>query len=194
MDARRKHWMAALGLFLVWVAALGAMAVFSAPADAARPPKGPCSPLRCDGLVADPEASPRSRIDGRAGLPESEVVAAYQILAQVNRQFGNLRSMRRELRRFLAEDYARGGAVTLLDLGSGPVTFPGTCRRAREPWGCRSRRHARSRPNGGRACPGRGVDRRPWQCASASRLPMGRLTWSPRSRWLITLAVPSSVA
>ena len=29
MDARRKRWMAALGLFLVWVAALGAMAVFS---------------------------------------------------------------------------------------------------------------------------------------------------------------------
>jgi hypothetical protein len=29
MDARRKRWMAALGLFLFWVAALGAMAVFS---------------------------------------------------------------------------------------------------------------------------------------------------------------------
>jgi len=29
VDARRKRWMAALGLFLVWVAALGAMAVFS---------------------------------------------------------------------------------------------------------------------------------------------------------------------
>jgi hypothetical protein len=29
MDARRKRWMAALGLFLVWVAALGVMAVFS---------------------------------------------------------------------------------------------------------------------------------------------------------------------
>jgi hypothetical protein len=29
MDARRKRWIAALGLFFVWVAALGAMAVFS---------------------------------------------------------------------------------------------------------------------------------------------------------------------
>src|SRR4051812_43279878 len=53
------------------------------------------------------------------GLPESEVAAAYQILAQVNRQFGNLQSMRRELRRFLAEDGAGPGSVTLLDLGWG---------------------------------------------------------------------------
>ena len=29
MDARRKRWMAALGLFLVWVAALAAMAAYS---------------------------------------------------------------------------------------------------------------------------------------------------------------------
>jgi hypothetical protein len=29
MDARRKRWKVAIGLFLVWVAALGAMAVFS---------------------------------------------------------------------------------------------------------------------------------------------------------------------
>jgi ubiquinone/menaquinone biosynthesis C-methylase UbiE len=53
------------------------------------------------------------------GLPESEVAAAYQILAQVNRQLGNLRSMRRELKRFLAEGCAGDRIVTLLDLGSG---------------------------------------------------------------------------
>jgi ubiquinone/menaquinone biosynthesis C-methylase UbiE len=58
------------------------------------------------------------------GLAESEVAAAYQILAQVNRQLGNLRSMRRELGRFLAEDCAGGGAVTLLDLGSGSGDIP----------------------------------------------------------------------
>jgi len=29
MDARRKFWIASLGVFLVWVAALGAMAAFS---------------------------------------------------------------------------------------------------------------------------------------------------------------------
>jgi hypothetical protein len=29
VDARRKRWLAALGLFFVWVAVLGAMAVFS---------------------------------------------------------------------------------------------------------------------------------------------------------------------
>jgi SAM-dependent methyltransferase len=58
------------------------------------------------------------------GLPESEVAAAYQILAQVNRQLGNLRSMRRELRRFLTEDCAGAGTVTLLDLGSGSGDIP----------------------------------------------------------------------
>jgi ubiquinone/menaquinone biosynthesis C-methylase UbiE len=58
------------------------------------------------------------------GLPESEVAAAYQILAQVNRQLGNLRSMRRELQRFLAEDCAGARAVTLLDLGSGSGDIP----------------------------------------------------------------------
>src|SRR4029077_1838984 len=58
------------------------------------------------------------------GLPESEVAAAYQVLAQVNRQLGNVRSMRHELRRFLAEDCAGAGAVTLLDLGSGSGDIP----------------------------------------------------------------------
>src|ERR1700722_10719126 len=60
------------------------------------------------------------------GLPESEVVAAYHALAQVNRQLGNLRSMRRELERFLAEDCRGAGdvTVTLLDLGSGSGDIP----------------------------------------------------------------------
>jgi ubiquinone/menaquinone biosynthesis C-methylase UbiE len=58
------------------------------------------------------------------GLAESEVAAAYKVLAQVNRQLGNMWSMRRELRQFLAEDHAGAGAVTLLDLGSGCGDIP----------------------------------------------------------------------
>jgi ubiquinone/menaquinone biosynthesis C-methylase UbiE len=72
--------------------------------------------------------TPRRRHDSELmdspGLPESEVAAAYQILAQVNRQLGNLRTIRRELRRFLAEDCAVAGPVTLLDLGSGSGDIP----------------------------------------------------------------------
>jgi ubiquinone/menaquinone biosynthesis C-methylase UbiE len=58
------------------------------------------------------------------GLPESEVAAAYRVLGQVNQQLGNMRSMRRELRRFLAEDCPGATRVTLLDLGSGSGDIP----------------------------------------------------------------------
>jgi ubiquinone/menaquinone biosynthesis C-methylase UbiE len=62
------------------------------------------------------------------GLPEAEVVEAYRVLRRVNRQLGNLRSIRREVDRLLAEEKAigRGEAVTLsiLDVGSGSGDIP----------------------------------------------------------------------
>src|SRR3954452_1616481 len=62
------------------------------------------------------------------GLPEAEVAAAYRVLRTVNRQLGNLRSIRREVRRFLDEDgpgSGPGGAkATILDLGSGSGDIP----------------------------------------------------------------------
>jgi SAM-dependent methyltransferase len=59
------------------------------------------------------------------GLPEAEVAGAYRVLARVNRQLGNVRSMRHEVRRFLDEDCPGATAVTLLDLGSGSGDIPG---------------------------------------------------------------------
>jgi ubiquinone/menaquinone biosynthesis C-methylase UbiE len=64
------------------------------------------------------------------GLPEAEVAAAYQVLEKVNQQLGNLRSMRRELRRFLAEEGPGVARVTLLDLGSGSGDIPRALREA----------------------------------------------------------------
>lgn len=64
------------------------------------------------------------------GLPESEVVQAYQVLRRVNRQLGNLRSLGRELQRFLDEERLGAGAetgpgpVSILDLGSGSGDLP----------------------------------------------------------------------
>ena len=58
------------------------------------------------------------------GLSEDEVAAAYRVLGTVNRQLGNMRSMKRELRRFLAEDCPGVERVTLLDLGSGSGDIP----------------------------------------------------------------------
>src|SRR3954447_4888560 len=62
------------------------------------------------------------------GLPEAEVAAAYRVLRRVNRQLGNTRSIRRELRRFLDEEGlaagALGGRATILDLGAGSGDIP----------------------------------------------------------------------
>src|SRR5690242_13801836 len=53
------------------------------------------------------------------GLPEAEVAAAYRVLRRVNRQLGNLRSLGRELDRFLQEERPGAGGLRLLDVGSG---------------------------------------------------------------------------
>ncbi len=58
------------------------------------------------------------------GLAPSEVIAAYQVLQRVNRQLGHLQSLKRELRRSLAEDPLEPGPVTLLDVGSGSGDLP----------------------------------------------------------------------
>lgn len=54
------------------------------------------------------------------GLPEAEVADAYRVLRRVNRQFfGGGPSLRRELRRALAEDGPFAGPLAVADLGSG---------------------------------------------------------------------------
>jgi ubiquinone/menaquinone biosynthesis C-methylase UbiE len=63
------------------------------------------------------------------GLAEAEVAAAYDVLARVNHQLGNLRTMKRELRRFLDEDCPGAVAITLLDVGSGSGDIPHRLRR-----------------------------------------------------------------
>ena len=63
-------------------------------------------------------------------LPEDEVADAYRALRRVNRQLGNLRSMNREVQRFLEEDRAGAEGFTLLDVGSGSGDVPQTVRDA----------------------------------------------------------------
>ena len=60
------------------------------------------------------------------GLPEDEVAAAYRVLRRVNRQLGNLGSMRREVARMLREEGVcdRPGTLSVLDLGSGSGDIP----------------------------------------------------------------------
>lgn len=58
------------------------------------------------------------------GLPEAEVQEAYRVLGKVNRQLGNLRTIRREFRRFLRDEVPKGARVTLLDVGSGSGDIP----------------------------------------------------------------------
>ncbi len=55
------------------------------------------------------------------GLPEVEVEDAYRILRRVNKQLGNLWTIRREFRRFLREErsMAAPSTTTVLDVGSG---------------------------------------------------------------------------
>jgi ubiquinone/menaquinone biosynthesis C-methylase UbiE len=58
------------------------------------------------------------------GLPEAEVEDAYRILRRVNRQLGNLWTIRREFCRFLREDIGDSGLITVIDLGSGSGDIP----------------------------------------------------------------------
>jgi SAM-dependent methyltransferase len=53
------------------------------------------------------------------GLPEAEVEDAYRVLRRVNKQLGNLRTIRLEFLRFLHEDFAVASTITALDVGSG---------------------------------------------------------------------------
>ena len=58
------------------------------------------------------------------GLPLADVQEAYRVLRRVNWQLGNLRTIRAEFRRFLREDIAADGAVSVLDVGSGSGDIP----------------------------------------------------------------------
>jgi ubiquinone/menaquinone biosynthesis C-methylase UbiE len=58
------------------------------------------------------------------GLPEDEVEDAYRVLRLVNKQLGNLRTIRREFLRFVREDVVDRGEITVLDVGSGSGDIP----------------------------------------------------------------------
>ena len=58
------------------------------------------------------------------GLPLGEVQEAYRVLRRVNRQLGNLRTIRAEFRRFLAADVGDHALISVLDLGSGSADIP----------------------------------------------------------------------
>ena len=58
------------------------------------------------------------------GLPEREIEDAYRLLGQINRQFGNLRTIRQEFGRFLREDVADRRPIAVLDVGSGSGDIP----------------------------------------------------------------------
>jgi len=58
------------------------------------------------------------------GLPKAEVEEAYRVLRRVNRQLGNLRTIRREFARFLREDLPGSGEFIALDVGSGSGDIP----------------------------------------------------------------------
>lgn len=73
-----------------------------------------------------PERRDEPELMDAPGLPEAEVEEAYRILRRVNRQLGNLRSVRRETERWLVEDgpWAGGEVATLLDIGTGSGDVP----------------------------------------------------------------------
>ncbi len=60
------------------------------------------------------------------GLPEAEVEDAYRVLRRVNKQLGNLRTIRLEFRRFLREDFKNSSRspIRILDIGSGSGDLP----------------------------------------------------------------------
>lgn len=58
------------------------------------------------------------------GLAEAEVEDAYRVLRRVNRQLGNLRTIRLEFLRFAREDIPGAPGFTALDVGSGSGDIP----------------------------------------------------------------------
>ncbi len=71
-----------------------------------------------------PERSDDPELMDAPGLPEAEVEDAYRTLRRVNKHLGNLRAIRREFRRFLAEDGEGPALLTVLDVGSGSGDIP----------------------------------------------------------------------
>jgi ubiquinone/menaquinone biosynthesis C-methylase UbiE len=58
------------------------------------------------------------------GLPEDEVEDAYRVLRLVNKQLGNLRTIRLEFLRFVREDMGDRDGIAVLDVGSGSGDIP----------------------------------------------------------------------
>lgn len=71
-----------------------------------------------------PDRIDRPELMDAPGLPAAEVQDAYRVLRRVNRQLGNLRTIRAEFRRFLAVHTHESATVSVLDLGSGSGDIP----------------------------------------------------------------------
>lgn len=65
-----------------------------------------------------------SELMDEPGLPSDEVADAYRVLRRVNRQLGNLQSIRREWRLFRRELPLAVAPLTVLDVGSGSGDVP----------------------------------------------------------------------
>jgi ubiquinone/menaquinone biosynthesis C-methylase UbiE len=71
-----------------------------------------------------PDRRDEAELMDAPGLPEAEVEDAYRILRRVNKQLGNLRTIRGEFRRFVREDAADQSEIAVLDVGSGSGDIP----------------------------------------------------------------------
>ncbi len=71
-----------------------------------------------------PERRDAPELMDAPGLPDAEVEDAYRILRRVNRQLGNLGTLRVEFRRFLAEVGPDAAPLSILDVGSGSGDIP----------------------------------------------------------------------
>lgn len=71
-----------------------------------------------------PDRRDESELMDSPGLPEIEVENAYRVLQRVNKQLGNLRTIRREFLRFVREDVPDTPAIMALDVGSGSGDIP----------------------------------------------------------------------